>query len=262
MSVPSPLLAAGEPAPYRVLNPQAPSPLLLLCDHASPALPAAVGDLGVPPAERLRHIGWDIGAADVTERLARRFDACALFTTYSRLLIDCNRAPGDASSIPPYSDGTPVPGNTGLSDAEVDARIEAVFWPYHHAIMQAVAARQHRGQVPVLVAVHSFTPRMNGHDRPWQLGVLWNHDPRLALPLLEALSARGLCVGDNQPYSGRETGYTVEAHGAAAGLPHVVLEIRQDLIGDAEGCAHWAGVIGDALQPLLERPELARVEHF
>ncbi len=256
------LIGPHDPSPYRLLNDASRVPLLLVCDHASRAVPRALAGLGLPEAELERHIGWDIGAARVTERLAEAFGACAVLSGYSRLVIDCNRAPGDASSIPEASDGTAIPGNRGLSDAELAARIDTFFWPYHHAITRVLAAFGHHGQVPVVLGVHSFTPRMNGFDRPWDVGVLWNHDPRLAVPLIEALRAQGLVVGDNEPYSGRDTGYTVEAHAGSAGLPHAVLELRQDRIASEAGCREWADRLATVLPPLLARPELARVEFF
>ncbi|MBS0601775.1 MAG: N-formylglutamate amidohydrolase [Proteobacteria bacterium] len=256
------LLSSDDPLPVSVLNPGAHSPLLLLCDHASHAVPAALAGLGLPAAELTRHIGWDPGAALVSAHLAGRFDAAAVLSGFSRLVIDCNRAPGDPTSIPEISDGTVVPGNRGLDEAAVLARLDACFWPYHQVITARIAQMRSDGRVPVVVAVHSFTPCLNcaGGARPWQIGVLWNHDPRLAVPLIETLRAQGVCVGDNEPYSGRDSSYTVETHAAAAGLPHVLIELRQDLLGDPAGCAHWADVLGDALAPLLARPELARAE--
>lgn len=256
------LLTADDPLPVTVLNPGGRSPLLLVCDHASHAVPAALGDLGLPAVERLRHIGWDIGAALVTAHLAERFDAAAVLSGFSRLVIDCNRAPGDVSSIPGVSDGTVIPGNQALDEDDINARLDACFWPYHQIIAARIAQARHDGIVPVVVAIHSFTPCLSctGGPRPWQLGVLWNHDPRLAVPLIARLREAGHCVGDNEPYSGRDTSYTVETHAAAAGLPHVLIELRQDLLADPAGCAHWAQVFGEALAPLLARPELARVE--
>jgi predicted N-formylglutamate amidohydrolase len=263
-ATPPPLLGPDDPPPFTLFNPEGQAPLVLVCDHASNAIPMALGQLGLGPAELAQHIAWDIGAAQVTRLLAMRLDAPAVLGGYSRLVIDCNRSPGDPTSIAEVSDGIVIPGNQNIDDALADVRLNAVFWPYHHAITQALAHRwRHgRGRAPALIAIHSFTPVMNGFQRPWHLGVLWNRDPRLARPLIAWFRANpDLCVGDNQPYSGRDVGFTMDTHGGAAGLPHVEIEIRQDLIADQEGCQRWGAVAGEALAAVLEDETLFRVQH-
>lgn len=259
------LLGPGDPPVFTVCNATGRAPLVLVCDHASNSVPAALDQLGLGAAELSQHIAWDIGAARVTRWLAQQLDAPAVLAGYSRLVIDCNRAPGDPDSIVEVSDGIAVPGNRALDDLQAEARLNTVFWPYHHAITQALSYRWRHGhgQVPALIAIHSFTPVMNGYARPWHIGVLWNRDPRLAEPLLAWLRLQGeLCVGDNQPYSGRETGFTMDTHGGAAGLPHIEIEIRQDLLADEDGCLHWAAVVGKALQAVLADGSLYRVVHY
>ena len=259
------LLGPGDPPPFTLFNPVGQAPVVLVCDHASNAIPAVLGQLGLGPEELAQHIAWDIGAAQVTRLLATRLDAPAVLGGYSRLVVDCNRAPGDATSIIEISDSIVIPGNRNLDDAQADARVNAVFWPYHHAITQALAHRwRHgQGQAPALIAIHSFTPTMNGFERPWQVGVLWNRDPRLAEPLIARLRANPeLCVGDNEPYSGRDVGFTMNTHGGAAGLPHVEVEIRQDLIADERGCEYWAVVVGEALEAVLRDQPLFQVRHY
>ena len=259
------LLSPGDPEPFDLFNPRGQAPMLLVCDHASNTIPAALGQLGLGTQELAWHIAWDIGAAEVTRQLARKLDAPAVLSGYSRLVVDCNRPPGDPTSIIEISDGVRIPGNCGLSDAQADARVNAAFWPYHRAITEMLAHRRRRdpAKPPALIAIHSFTPRMNGFQRPWHLGILWNRDPRLAETLLAWFAAHPeLCVGDNQPYSGRLVGFTMATHGGAAGLPHVEIEIRQDLIGDAAGCAHWAAVIGDALAAVLRHEMLFQIRHY
>ncbi len=263
-TAPKPVLSSGDPSPFTVVNPNGQAPVVLVCDHASNAIPAALDRLGLGPVALSQHIAWDIGAARVARLLAERLDAPAVLAGYSRLVIDCNRPPGDPTSIAEVSDGTVIPGNLNLDDAGAESRLNEVFWPYHHAITRMLAHRWRHGQgrAPALIAIHSFTPVMNRSPRPWQLGVLWNRDPRLALPLLARFQAdSALCVGDNQPYSGREVGFTMDTHGGAAGLPHVEIEIRQDLLADDSGCAHWATVVGDALVEVLRDETLCRVQH-
>ncbi|CDH43624.1 N-formylglutamate amidohydrolase [Candidatus Contendibacter odensensis] len=259
------LLGHADPPPFTLFNPNGRTPVVLVCDHASNTIPAQLQQLGLGPVELAQHIAWDIGAAAVARRLAVRLDAPAVLAGYSRLVIDGNRPPGDPTSIAEISDGIVIPGNRDLDDAHADARLNEVFWPYHHAITQTLAHhwRHDQGHAPALIAIHSFTPVMNGFQRPWHLGVLWNRDPRLAAPLLAHLRADlKLCVGDNEPYSGREVGFTMDTHGAAAGLPHVELEIRQDLIADEAGGERWAGVVGDALEAVLRDESLFQMRHY
>ncbi len=259
------LLGPNDPPPFTVVNPNGQALVVLVCDHASNAIPARLNQLGLSPADLERHIAWDIGAARVTRLLAERFDAPAVLGGYSRLVIDCNRPPGSPTSIAEVSDGTHVPGNKNISDFLIETRVNEVFLPYHYAITRMLAQRWRHGhgRAPALIAIHSFTPVMSGFRRPWHLGVLWNRDPRLALPLLERFQADPeLCVGDNQPYSGREVGYTMDTHGGAAGLPHVEIEIRQDLLADPAGCKRWATLVGEVLEAALRDPSLYAVRHY
>lgn len=262
--VDSPLLGPGDPPVYQIMEAQQPSPVLLLCDHANHAIPTGLDDLGVPrEIIEAKHIGWDIGAAVVTRHLARRLGATALFTNYSRLLIDPNRQPGDPTSILPESDGVPVPANQELSDEQARLRLETFFWPYHHAITEKLSELLRHGPPPAVVSIHSFTREFQGLRRPWELGFLWNHDPRMVEPLFRWFQQHhDLTIGDNEPYSGREVGFTLEHHAAAAGLPHVCVEIRQDLIGDEAGQGHWAGILGEALEAVLSNESLHKVEHY
>jgi predicted N-formylglutamate amidohydrolase len=261
---PAPLLGPGDPAPVETCCPAGRAPLLITCDHASLNIPRALGDLGVPPAQLRKHIGWDIGAADVTRRLAARLDAPALLTAFSRLVVDCNRRLEDRSSIPAVSDGVAVPGNCDLSNADRSARIEAIFHPYHRAIAVRLDAVLAVGVVPALVSIHSFTPAMAGKARPWHVGILWDQDPRIAVPLLAALRREpGLVVGDNEPYSAREpVGYTMREHGVARGFPHAAIELRQDLVADAEGAAAWAERLARALGPIVAAQDIHRVLRY
>nr|WP_272494227.1 N-formylglutamate amidohydrolase [Stenotrophomonas mori] len=236
------LLDADDPAVYTVHQPGGSSPFLLLADHAGQQVPRGLAGLGLAQAELDRHIGWDIGIAATTRALARRLDAWAIEQTYSRLLIDCNRPLASPTLIPDVSDHTPVPGNAGLSDAQRQQRIAAIHAPYHARIAAELDARREAGRPTLLVMMHSFTPAMNGMQRPWQAGVLYHQDTRFAHALLAALRAEGdLVVGDNEPYAvTRTSDYAVPVHGEDRGLVHVELEIRQDLIADAAGQEAWA----------------------
>jgi predicted N-formylglutamate amidohydrolase len=266
MTEATPLLAAADPPPFEIVHPARRAPLLLICDHASRAVPRALGQLGLEEALLMRHIGWDIGAAEVTRRLSALLDAPAVLCGYSRLVIDCNRGLGDPTSIPEISDGVAVPGNLGLTPAARVARVDGIFRPYHAAIAGELAAFAASGVAPVVLSIHSFTPVMDGFARPWHVGVLWDKDPRVPVPLMAELAAADprRSVGDNQPYSEREApaGYSMRTHAVPAGLPHAGIEIRQDLIDTAAGAVVWADALAAALKPILARPGLNRVERF
>ena len=244
-----PLLAGDEPPPFEIANAAGAAPIMFVCDHASNRVPRALRRLGLAAAPLREHIAWDIGAADVARRLARRFDAPLALTNYSRLVIDCNRSPSDPTSIPAESDGIAVPGNRGLSPGLRLQRADALFEPYQDAVARLIAQKAEHGPPPAVISLHSFTPVFQRTRRPWHVGVLWNEDRRLAIPLMDALARHpGLAVGDNEPYSARDgVGYTIATHAERAALPHVALEIRQDLIATASGADTWAGSVGEAL---------------
>ncbi|MGQ0664840.1 MAG: N-formylglutamate amidohydrolase [Pseudomonadota bacterium] len=258
----APLLAADEPPAVELFNAAGRADALVVCDHAERRVPRTLGALGLPPWAFDRHIAWDIGAAEVARRLALALDAPLVLAGYSRLVIDPNRRPGDPTSIPEQSDGVPVPGNLGLGAAARGAREAALFHPYHDAIRERIEAIGRRGAVPAVVSIHSCTPVFEGFERPWHLGVLWNRDPRLPVPLLERLAAEpGIVVGDNQPYSARQgRGYTMARHAESAGLPHVLIELRQDLVDTRHGAERLAAILAAALRKLLADPALHRVE--
>jgi len=251
---PRSLLGEGDPAPVRVLRPAGASEFFLTADHAGRAIPRQLGKLGLPASELERHIAWDIGIAAVTEQLAQALDATAVLQAYSRLVIDCNRHPGWASSIPQISELTAIPGNETIRPAEREARRREIFLPYHQQIAELIERRKTAGRRTVLVAMHSFTPVFKGETRSIDIGVLYNRDARLAHIMLDLLRAEGdLAVGDNAPYAITEASdYTVPVHGEGGGLAHVEIEIRQDLIGEPAGQAAWAARLARLL-PIADR---------
>ena len=209
------------------------SRLLFLCDHASNALPD--GGLGLDPALLSTHIAYDIGAAAATRALACAYGAPALLGVWSRLLIDLNRGADDPTIVMKLSDGSIIPGNV-LGSAQADAaevarRIKTFHAPYHTAID---AALDRMGPQAVVISMHSFTPAWKGRARPWEVGVLYDRDIRLSAPLMARLREAGFTVGDNEPYTGALEGDTLYQHGTLRGLPHVLIEIRQDLIASED----------------------------
>jgi predicted N-formylglutamate amidohydrolase len=241
-----PLLGPAESPAFELVNAIGSSSAVLVCDHASNRVPQQLGSLGLDAAQLAEHIGWDPGAAEVARLLSAQLDAPLVLSSYSRLVIDCNRPLGNADSIAEQSAGVLVPGNCGLAQPEREQRINTLFRPYHNAIERLLDERCQRPNL--LLSVHSFTPVLNGQPRPWHIGVSYWRDRRLAVLMLDELARRGnVIVGDNQPYPIEEdVDYTIPVHGEARGLPSVMIEIRQDGIRNAEGVAAWATRLAQA----------------
>lgn len=250
----APLIGPGEPPPFTVVNPDGRAPFLLVCDHASRRIPHALHQLGVADWVLDRHVACDIGARALTLALSERFDAPAVLAGYSRLVVDLNRQLHDPSAFIKVSDGIAIPGNIELDEAGRFLRIRSFFEPYHDAVTAQLQRFLDRGQVPALVSVHTCTPVFNRVVRRWHVGIMWDRDPRIARPLLERLSAmKDVCVGDNEPYSGAHPNdYTIDHHAESNGFPCVGIEVRQDLVDTPEGAAHWAGILADGLEPVLD----------
>lgn len=236
------LLADDEPPSFSVEQENGQSAFVLICDHAGRRIPRALGTLGVAESELSRHVAWDIGARGVASRLAADLDAVLIAQTYSRLVIDCNRPLGAPSSIVTRSERTDVPGNRDLTPADRSARAEEIFAPYHRRIEEELDRRRSIGRTTLLISMHSFTPVFHDVARPWHIGMLYNRDTRLAHALLSLIRDEGRwVVGDNEPYSVTDgTDYAIPVHGEQRGLPHVEIEIRQDLITDEAGQTEWA----------------------
>ena len=244
------LLGKDEPPPFVEARPQGRSNFLIVVDHASARIPERLGNLGLPPTELTRHIAWDIGSLSVARHMAEALDAHVVAQNYSRLVIDCNRDPKVESSIPLVSESSEIPGNRKLSAAEAIARRVEIFDPYHEHIRKLLDERAAAGRRTILVAQHSMTNIYKGVRREMHAAVLYNRDRRFAGLVLDMLRRDpDLIVGDNEPYFvSDDTDYTIPVHAEARGLPHVEIEIRQDLVGDAAGQLLWAQRITKALQ--------------
>ncbi len=250
------LLHKDEPPAVTVTRPHGASAVLLACDHASPRLPRSLGNLGLTETQLTSHIAWDIGAAGVARRLSERLDATLVEQAYSRLVIDCNRQPSANDAIPTVSEWGDILANRDLPPADIAARREAVFQPYHDQLSALIAQRVR--QPTILVSLHSFTPRFRGEQRPWDIGLMALQDRRLADVLLSLLRRdERLKVGDNEPYGlATEIDYTLPFHAMSVGLVHVGIEIRQDLIADEVGQKTWAGRLASLFNqaiPLVSR---------
>jgi predicted N-formylglutamate amidohydrolase len=239
----TPLLLAGDdPEPVLERQASGSSPYIFTCDHYGRLIPRALGDLGLDDHERQRHIAWDIGIAGVAEQVSAALNAHLLAQRYSRLVIDCNRPPAAASSVPPISEATAIPGNQGITQDAADERRRLIFEPYHRRIAEVLDRRARDGKPTILVSLHSFTPIYTDVARPWHIGTLYHRDHRLPKRLLRELRTEpALVVGDNQPYAVSDaTDYTIPVHGEARGLINTGIEIRQDLITDEAGQRQWA----------------------
>lgn len=242
------------PPPVRVVNAQGASPYVLLCEHASRFIPAEYNGLGLGDADLARHIAWDIGAAKVAEALSVALDAPLVMAGYSRLLIDLNRPTGSATSIPEVSETTVIPGNVSLTAEERARRVALYFEPYQQAVRDLLDARQQAGRATTIIGVHSFTPVFKDFVRPWQAGILFRRAQGFGHALAEALGGPEEAIAENEPYQIEDdSDYTVPVHGEARGLDAVLVEIRQDLIGDDAGAAHWAARLATALAACAAR---------
>ena len=244
------LLADDEPPPFIEVASQGRSPFLIVVDHAGRRIPRRLKDLGLPASELQRHIAWDIGALGVARQVAAALDAPLLAQNYSRLVIDCNRDPKVAASIPRLSESVDIPGNLAVSEADAAARRNEIFDPYHRRVRQLLDERAVQQRPTILVAQHTMTDVYKGVRRDMHAAVLYNRDRRFAGLVLDMLRREsGLIIADNAPYFVSDaTDYTIPQHGEARGLPHVEIEIRQDLVGDEAGQTEWAGRIARALQ--------------
>lgn len=227
------LLTEDDQKAYTSRNTKGRSHLFFTCDHASPSLPSKLGTLGIDEANLMSHIGWDIGALEVSEKLSDYLDTPLISTNYSRLVIDCNRPPGTPDSIPERIHGVKIPGNSNLSSLQKKQRIQEIFEPYHAAISSHIHSHiQQVGHICFL-AIHSFTPKLNGQNRPWYIGITYKTQSNFSAYLIKELSRNFAMIGENQPYAITPDGdYGIHTHGEKNNLPSVLMEIRQDLLQD------------------------------
>ncbi len=231
--------------PFYVHGETRPARWLVTCDHATNTVPPSVsgGDLGLPREDMERHIGYDVGAYGVAQHLGIFLDAPVIAANFSRLVIDPNRGEDDPTLLMKLYDGSIIPANRTADRAEIERRLDLFYRPYHDELAR-MAALPHA----VILSIHSFTRQLRGREpRPWEIGILYAEDNRLARPLVDLLSAEGLCVGDNEPYSGHLAGDALDRHATAHGRPNVLIELRNDLIADQEQQRHWA----ERLAPIL-----------
>lgn len=253
-----PLIGPSDPPPVTVYNSSGRAPVLLVCDHASRKFPAAMQQLGLADWVLDKHVASDIGAEMVTRHLADRLDAPAVLAGYSRLIVDLNRRLHHESAFIRVSDGIAVPGNLDIGEIERNQRIQSFFDPYHDEISRQLQRFSARHEVPAFISIHSCTPVFNNVVRHCHIGVMWDQDGRIALPLMEVLRKNpALRIGDNEPYSGRHPNdYTIDFHAESAGLANVGIEVRQDLVGDAEGARKWADILANAFEQVLQDPSI------
>lgn len=254
---------SSSPVQPEILNPDARTGLIILCDHATNFIPEGFDDLGLDDAVLGQHIAYDLGAEAVTRKMCAMMGGAAVLAPVSRLLIDCNREPDSPTLVPRISDGVVIPANADLTPAAVEARKRDYYTPFHDACAGLVEAHLEEGIVPIVVGMHSFTPEMDGEKRPWHAGFLWNKDPRLAQAMIGMMEREtDLVIGDNQPYSGHQLYYTMQRHGADHGLPQTTIEIRQDLLEKQSMVDEWAALMADILDECMTRDDIAAVKYY
>lgn len=251
------LLKVGDPPPFNIYNAGGKSRCIIVCDHASNAIPSALDQLGLEDAELQSHIAWDIGALNVARLIADRLDAVVVSSGFSRLVIDNNRYPHDPTSIIEISDGVKVPGNILLPPDDAEIRKLEVFEPYHRAIEDQILKKIAAGVEPILLSIHSMAKEMNGVQREWPISVQSYDDKRLSADILDNL--RTICefpVGDNEPYRLEPSDYTVFEHAVSRQALHVQTEFRQDCVASDHGAEQLAAHYCAAIVPILEHPDL------
>ena len=245
------LLSARDPAPVEVVNPDGRAVLVLTCEHAGRHVPARLLDLGIPAAEMDRHIAYDVGAEGLARKLSATLGAPLVLQRFSRLVVDCNRPFDAPDCFPAVSDGTRVPANENLTEEERRRRFEEIHQPFHRAIGELLDRRAKAASRTILVSIHSFTPRLAaGTPRPWPVGALSNRDPRFAQRFIAMFRAAHpeIACAHNEPYVIDDgTDYTIPVHGEKRGLPHVLLEVRNDMLADDAGQERWSRLIADSL---------------
>jgi len=258
------LIGKGEPPAFRLENQKGAGKCVIVCDHASNLVPKALSALGLSKGDLKKHIAWDPGTEDIGRRLSRKLDAPLVLASYSRLVVDLNRGHDAPDCMREVSDHIRIPGNAGLSAPQKEQRLRELFWPYHRAVDTQVQRFLDRAVAPVLLSIHSFTPKMDGFRRPWHIGVLWNKEEGIALQLVQNLREQNpeLRIGENEPYSLKSENYTkntVSTHAESRGLPYVIVEFRQDLVSTPRKAAKWADILLEGLQPILADPALYRL---
>ena len=245
------LFAGNDYPPYSVVNRDGSENLLLVCDHASSIIPSRLHQLGLSKDVQSLHIAYDIGASQVAQYISKELNAPLVLARYSRLVIDLNRPLGHIDSIPKIVDNIEIPGNHGLSKIHRSYREKNIFEPYHKMIQHILSKQMRRPLPQAFVSIHSFSPTFGKKPRPWDIGILWKHDKRLAIPLIEALTNLDLVVGNNEPYSGHDLAYTVEQHGEKNAIASCALEINQSHISDCSGIEYWGKLLSSVITSVL-----------
>ena len=255
-----PLIGPGDPPPFMTYNDHGQASVLLVADHASPFFPAGLNQLGLADWVLERHVAWDIGSDKLARFLADELDAQAVLAGFSRLIVDPNRQPTDPSAFPEISDGIAIPGNIDLDERQKALRVQSFFKPYHDRITDRLNGFVANGIVPAMISVHTCTPVFDRVVRPWHVGIMWDKDPRIPVPLIRHYERMDdVCIGDNEPYSGSHPhDFTIDYHAEPAGLPHVGIEVRQDLVQDDDGARKWAAILAEGLQGILADENLYR----
>lgn len=251
------ILGPDDPEPFEIYNAGGNAHALVIADHASNHVPASLDNLGLDQEDLNKHYAMDIGTGALSRRLADRLDSRCYLAAYSRLVVDLNRHEDHSTLITEEGEGKPIPGNQGLSHGDRTRRMQAIYHPYHQKLDNLITGYLANDIVPVLISIHSFTPLFFNARRPWEIGVLWAQDDKIARHVYDDFNARGYCVGDNQPYDMRMlSGSTVSRHGDERRLPNVLIEVRNDLLETEEMIERWAEMLAECLEPVIKDPSM------
>lgn len=235
---------------YKIINPTTKNNFIILCDHASYKIPPKYSNLGLKENQITKHIGWDIGALEVSKIISKKLNATLIHSLYSRLLVDCNRSLNSKTAFIKKSEDIVIPKNRYLKKSEKIYRANNFYFPYQNAIESNIKKKIDKNLIPCLISIHSFTPVYLGKKRKWHIGILQGKDKRLSSIFIEELlKIKTITLGVNQPYKLDKIGdYTLPYYYAKFGVPHVLIEIRQDLLVKKNDIIKYAKLISEILK--------------
>ncbi len=238
-----------------IINPDATSDVLLICEHASNHIPSKFNGLGLSEETINSHAAWDIGAFYVAKIMSKLLDATVIAPRFSRLLYDCNRPPSSPTAMPVKSEIYDISGNVNLSKVEKNRRVKEFYLPYSNALNNLLFERTEASRLPIIVTIHSFTPTYHGKRREVEVGVIHDKDSRLAEIFLKICKDdSNLICQVNAPY-GQEDGvtHTLSEYAVAKGLHNIMVEIKNDLITEDKGQYEMAEFLASCLKLALKK---------
>lgn len=225
--------------------------LLLTCEHGGNRIPQPYAHLFQGADEILAsHRGWDPGALELAELLARELDRPLLSVTWSRLFVEANRSPSNPRIWSRFT--KPLPR------AERQQILDRWWRPHREEVEAAVAAAIAQDQRVVHVAVHSFTPELDGELRNAEVTFLydsrreWEADLSHRWASVLSRINPDLRLRYNYPYRGAADGLTtwLRRRHPEARYVGIELEINQALVG-TKSWHRFQEQIAESLRELL-----------